>query len=133
MARSGARSRAPGRPFSRGASNSMQSAFAMRWSPASRPTVSPAMPGSRHWIRPARAFWNDQNRLTSGAFPMHYISTRNADHPVTLGDAIVRGIAPDGGLYVPVEFPHFTAREFETDFELPQIATRLLAPFAAGD
>ena len=64
---------------------------------------------------------------------MHYISTRNADQPVTLGEAIARGIAPDGGLYVPQEFPHFTARQFENDFELPQIAERLLAPFAAGD
>ena len=64
---------------------------------------------------------------------MHYISTRNADHPVTLGEAIARGIAPDGGLYVPQEFPHFTTRQFETDLELPQIAARLLAPFAAGD
>jgi threonine synthase len=64
---------------------------------------------------------------------MHYISTRNADHPVTLGEAIARGIAPDGGLYVPQEFPHFTTRQFETDLELPQIGARLLAPFAAGD
>ena len=32
-----------------------------------------------------------------------------------LGEAIARGIAPDGGLYVPQEFPHFTARHFEDD------------------
>ena len=64
---------------------------------------------------------------------MHYISTRKADHAVTLGEAIARGLAPDGGLYVPQEFPHFTARQFENDFELPQLGTRLLAPFAAGD
>src|SRR5918994_2783105 len=64
---------------------------------------------------------------------MHYISTRNADHPVTLGEAIARGIAPDGGLYVPQEFPHFTTRQFDTDSELPQIAARLLEPFAVGD
>ena len=64
---------------------------------------------------------------------MHYISTRNADHAVTLGEAIARGLAPDGGLYVPQEFPHFTARQFENDFELPQLGMRLLAPFAAGD
>jgi threonine synthase len=68
---------------------------------------------------------------------MHYISTRNADHAVThavtLGEAIARGIAPDGGLYVPREFPHFTTRQFEADVELSQIATTLLAPFAAGD
>ena len=64
---------------------------------------------------------------------MHYISTRKADHAVTLGEAIARGLAPDGGLYVPQEFPHFTARQFENDFELPQLGMRLLAPFAAGD
>jgi threonine synthase len=64
---------------------------------------------------------------------MKYISTREADHAVTLGEAIAHGIAPDGGLYVPQEFPHFTARQFETDVELPQIGARLLAPFAAGD
>jgi threonine synthase len=43
---------------------------------------------------------------------MHYISTRNADHAVLLGEAIARGLAPDGGLYVPQEFPHFTTRQF---------------------
>jgi len=64
---------------------------------------------------------------------MHYISTRKADHAVTLGEAIARGLAPDGGLYVPQEFPHFTARQFENDFELPQLGMRLLAPFADGD
>jgi threonine synthase len=64
---------------------------------------------------------------------MHYISTRKADQAVTLGEAIARGIAPDGGLYVPQEFPHFTARLFENDQELPQIGVRLLEPFAAGD
>ena len=63
---------------------------------------------------------------------MHYISTRNADHPVTLGEAIARGIAPDGGLYVPQEFPHFSTRQFETDLELPQIhALSLYTPSAS--
>jgi threonine synthase len=64
---------------------------------------------------------------------MHYISTRNAEHAVQLGEAIARGIAPDGGLYVPREFPHFTARQFEGDVDLAQIGTTLLAPFVAGD
>src|SRR5262245_26530412 len=103
----------------------------MRWSPGSPARASRAMPGSRPWIRPARAFSND--RLTSGSLCMQYISTRTADHAVTLGEAIARGIAPDGGLYVPQEFPHFTARHFEDDSGLAQIGARLLEPFAAGD
>jgi threonine synthase len=64
---------------------------------------------------------------------MHYISTRNADHTVQLGEAIARGLAPDGGLYVPQEFPHFSTRQFEADVELSQVGATLLAPFAAGD
>ncbi|NLG75212.1 MAG: threonine synthase, partial [Xanthomonadaceae bacterium] len=52
---------------------------------------------------------------------------------VLLGEAIARGIAPDGGLYVPEHFPHFVPRQFDGDVELPEIGARLLAPFAAGD
>lgn len=42
---------------------------------------------------------------------MHYISTRNKDHKVTGPEAIVGGIAPDGGLYVPETFPTVTSEE----------------------
>jgi threonine synthase len=64
---------------------------------------------------------------------MHYVSTRNPEHRIQLGEAIARGIAPDGGLYVPEEFPHFVPGQFDGAVELPEIAERLLAPFAAGD
>ena len=64
---------------------------------------------------------------------MQYVSTRNSEHPVHLSQAIGVGMAPDGGLYVPASFPHFTTRQFESLTELPQIGARLLAPFAEGD
>ena len=64
---------------------------------------------------------------------MHYISTRDASHQASLSEAIARGIAPDGGLYVPAEFPHFNTRQFDGVTELPDIAERLLAPFFEGD
>jgi len=64
---------------------------------------------------------------------MHFVSTRNSDHKASLSEAIARGIAPDGGLYVPASFPHFTARQFDGLVELDAIAERLIAPFAAGD
>ena len=37
---------------------------------------------------------------------MNYRSTRGAG-PVRLDDALVQGIAPDGGLYVPEQLPTF--------------------------
>lgn len=64
---------------------------------------------------------------------MHYISTRDASHRASLSEAIARGIAPDGGLYVPSEFPHFNTRQFDGVTELPEIGERLLAPFFEGD
>lgn len=63
----------------------------------------------------------------------YYVSTRNPEHRVLLGQALAQGIAPDGGLYVPEQFPHFVARQFDGATSLPDIAQRLLAPFAEGD
>ncbi|HEY6641162.1 threonine synthase [Povalibacter sp.] len=64
---------------------------------------------------------------------MHYISTRNPQHRVLLGEAIAQGIAPDGGLFVPESFPHFVPRQFDGEADLVAIAQHLIAPFAAGD
>lgn len=36
---------------------------------------------------------------------MHYISTRGAAPPVSFLDAVLAGLAPDGGLYVPERWP----------------------------
>ena len=64
---------------------------------------------------------------------MHYISTRDADHAVTLSAGHRARHRAGRRLYVPEAFPHFTTRQFEADAELPQIGARLLAPFADGD
>lgn len=64
---------------------------------------------------------------------MHYISTRNAQHRVLLGEAIAQGIAPDGGLFVPESFAHFVPHQFDGENDLAEIGARLIAPFAVGD
>lgn len=64
---------------------------------------------------------------------MHYISTRDPAHQATLSQAIARGIAPGGGLYIPQDFPHFTAGQFDGLTGLPEIGAHLLAPFFEGD
>ena len=43
---------------------------------------------------------------------MQMLSTRGAA-AVTPSMAILRGLAPDGGLYVPAQYPHFTADEIQ--------------------
>jgi threonine synthase len=62
---------------------------------------------------------------------LQYRSTRAAQ-PTTLECAIARGIAPDGGLYVPTSFPRFSPRDFSGLDTVADVATRLLQPFFAG-
>ncbi len=64
---------------------------------------------------------------------MRYLSTRDAGHSATLSQAVSRGIAPDGGLYIPGAFPTFEVRDFVGTETLAEVAARLLAPFFAGD
>jgi threonine synthase len=64
---------------------------------------------------------------------MKFQSTRDAGLEVSLSEAIRRGIAPDGGLYVPARFPAFRLEDFDGAESLPEVAERLLAPFFAGD
>ena len=49
---------------------------------------------------------------------MPYVSTRGAA-PVSAPEAIVRGIAPDGGLYVPQSLPSLTRADFDALAALP--------------
>lgn len=64
---------------------------------------------------------------------MRYVSTRDPSTLLGFGAALVQGLAPDGGLYVPVSWPRLDPRMFEGERQLAAVATRLLAPFVAGD
>jgi threonine synthase len=61
---------------------------------------------------------------------MRYLSTRGGEE-VGLLDALMRGLAPDGGLYVPDELPRFRPEDFRGE-TLAEIAAELLPPFFAG-
>ena len=61
---------------------------------------------------------------------MRFTSTRGGE-AVTLEQALTRGLAPDGGLYVPDAMPSFTTGDFDSTAPTA-IAERYLAPFFAG-
>ncbi len=44
---------------------------------------------------------------------MNYNSTRNSSYSVSAAQAIVAGLAPDGGLFIPESLPSFTLKEIE--------------------
>jgi threonine synthase len=64
---------------------------------------------------------------------MRYLSTRGAAPPVGAGAAMLAGLAPDGGLYVPEQFPLLPPDRFRSGATLADAATCLLAPFVSGD
>ena len=64
---------------------------------------------------------------------MRYVSTRGGGEPVSLAQAIANGAAPDGGLYLPDAIPAADLAALSPDLPLAEFASRLLAPFFAGD
>lgn len=64
---------------------------------------------------------------------MQFASTRGKAPAVGFSAALAQGLAPDGGLYVPPSWPIFDGAGLDANATLPQIAERLIAPFAAGD
>jgi len=65
---------------------------------------------------------------------MHYISTRGDAPPIGFLDAVLAGLAPDGGLYVPEVWPLLTTDEIAGFAGMPyaEVAAEILARFA-GD
>jgi len=60
-------------------------------------------------------------------------SSRGQAPAVNFSAAVLQGLAPDGGLYVPLAWPHLTAEDFTGASELPAVGARLLSPFVAAD
>lgn len=62
---------------------------------------------------------------------MRFVSTRGQAEPAPFSAALMQGIAPDGGLYVPSEWPSFASRSPATT--LAQFAATLLRDFFIDD
>ena len=65
---------------------------------------------------------------------MKYISTRGKASALDFENVLLAGLAPDGGLYVPQEYPHFSTDEIRKMQALsyPELAAKVMAPFTAG-
>ncbi len=64
---------------------------------------------------------------------LKFVSTRGTAPPVSSSEAIARGLAPDGGLYVPTRLPSVDVAGIGGTSSLPQVARLALAGFFAGD
>lgn len=61
---------------------------------------------------------------------MQFYSTRNSNHIVNIDEAILNGIASDGGLYMPSAFTN--AYELLAGNDLHSVAENMLTPFIGG-
>src|SRR3954471_2039699 len=66
---------------------------------------------------------------------MRYVSTRGDAPVLGFADAVLAGLARDGGLYVPQTWPQFSAAEIRAMRGLPyaDLAIRVLTPFLGGE
>ena len=65
---------------------------------------------------------------------MQYISTRGDASTLDFASVLLEGLALDGGLYVPAEWPELTTADLRSFNGLgyAEIATRVIAPFVGG-
>ncbi len=66
---------------------------------------------------------------------MKYISTRGQSPALTFEDAVLAGLASDGGLYVPETIPQFSREEIASwaGLSYQELAFRVMSPFVAGE
>ena len=62
---------------------------------------------------------------------MRYLSTRGQAPAVSFCDILLGGLAPDGGLYLPEEYPRITRSELDSwrSLSYPALAMRVLEKF----
>lgn len=64
---------------------------------------------------------------------MYFVSTRGLSKKITAGEAILKGLAEDGGLYVPETFPSLVNMNIGEISSFPEMAFEVLAPYFEED
>jgi threonine synthase len=66
---------------------------------------------------------------------MNYVSTRGEAPALGFSDAVMTGLARDGGLYIPTQWPQFSSAEIRAmrGLSYPDLAIRLLTPFLGDE
>ena len=66
---------------------------------------------------------------------MEYISTRNTQKIFSFKDVFLKGLAPDGGLFVSKKIPFYTFQELEKlgNFSYNELATKIILKFCSDE
>ena len=66
---------------------------------------------------------------------MEYISTRNTQKTFSFKDIFLKGLAPDGGLFVPKKIPSYSSQELEKlrDLSYRDLAEKIILKFCSDE
>jgi len=66
---------------------------------------------------------------------MEYISTRNTQKIFSFKDVFLKGLASDGGLFVPKKIPLYTSQELENlrNLSYNELATKIILKFCSDE
>ena len=64
---------------------------------------------------------------------MLYFSTKEKSARVSFKEALFKGLAPDGGLYLPESIPEFDLDFFNSDLSYPELACEMIGPYVSED
>ena len=64
---------------------------------------------------------------------MLFYSTRDKNNTKTVSQAILQGLAEDGGLFVPQQFPQIDWAKLDPKLSYPEFAATILADYFKGD
>ena len=64
---------------------------------------------------------------------MRFYSTKGNSISVGFKDALLHGLAPDGGLYMPETIPNLGIDFFKSDLSYPELAVGMIHPFTKDD
>ncbi|MCB1904062.1 MAG: threonine synthase, partial [Gammaproteobacteria bacterium] len=66
---------------------------------------------------------------------MRYVSTRGGVDPITFSQAVIMGLATDGGLLLPETFPQIGEEELRrwAGMPFPELAVEVMHPYMGDD
>jgi len=66
---------------------------------------------------------------------MEYISTRNTEKTFSFKEVSIKGLAPDGGLFVPKKIPLYTYQELEKlrNLSYNELAVKIILKFCSDE
>ncbi|KAK6083562.1 Threonine synthase [Seiridium cupressi] len=67
------------------------------------------------------------NGITSSGSPQRYLSTRGDDYDFSFEEVVLKGLASDGGLYVPEQIPSASQWQDWKDLSFPDLALEVLS------